>query len=66
MTECLRDETARHFHFTGEGFSWQERTISANEIKRLRQSKVISFGSCSFAEPVAGLRLLGFLGATGA
>ncbi len=66
MTECLRDETARHFHFTEEGFSWQETTIPTDEIKRLRQSKVISFGSCSFAEPVAGLRLLGFLGTSGA
>jgi hypothetical protein len=64
LTECLRDESARRFHFTKEGFSWQEKTISADEIKRLRQSKVISFGSCSFTEPVAGLRLLGFLGTT--
>lgn len=66
ITECLCDETARHFRFTKEGFSWQETKISADEIKRLRQSKVISFGSCSFAEPVAGLHLLGFPGTTGA
>lgn len=63
--QCLRDETARHFHFTEEGFSWQDKTISASEITGLRQSKAISFGSCSFAEPVAGLRLLGFLGSAG-
>jgi len=66
IVECLRDETANHFHFTEEGFSWKNRTISTSEIKRLRQDKVISFGSCSFTEPIEGLRSLGFLGNTGA
>jgi hypothetical protein len=66
ITECLRDETAHHFHFTEEGFSWKNRTISTSEIKRLRQDRVISFGSCSFTEPIEGLRSLGFLGNTGA
>lgn len=63
--QCLRDETARHFHFTEEGFSWQDKAISASEITRLRQSRAISFGSCAFAEPVDGLRSLGFLGNAG-
>lgn len=66
IVKCLHDETARHFHFTEEGFSWQDKTISASEIKKLRRSKAISFGSCSFVEPVEGLRLLGFHGNTGA
>jgi hypothetical protein len=66
ITECLRDETADHFHFTVESFSWKNRTISTSEIKRLRQGKVISFGSCSFTEPIEGLCSLGFLGNTGA
>jgi len=64
--QCLRDETAHHFHFTERGFSWQDKTISVSEVKRLRQSRAISFGSCSFTEPVDGLRLLGFLGNAGA
>jgi hypothetical protein len=66
IVECLRDETAHHFHLTEEGFSWKNRTISMSEIKRLRQGKVISFGSCSFTEPIEGLCSLGFLGNTGA
>jgi hypothetical protein len=65
IAECLGDETAHHFHFTEENFSWREKTISVSEIKRLRQSKVMSFGSCSFAEPIEGLSSLGFLGNTG-
>lgn len=66
MAECLRDETAHHFRFTEEGFFWKEQSISVSEIKRLREGKVISFGSCSFAEPVEGLRSLGFFDNTGA
>ncbi|NOR23296.1 MAG: hypothetical protein GQ542_02695 [Desulforhopalus sp.] len=66
ITECLRDEAAHHFHFTEENFSWREKIISASEISRLRQSKVISFGSCSFIEPVEGLNSLGLNGNTGA
>lgn len=66
MTACLQDETAGHFHFTDAGFSWQGHTISSAEIEQLRHNRVISFGSCSFTEPVAGLRALGFLAASGA
>ena len=66
IAECLSDENGQHFHFTEENFSWKEKTISAREIKRLRRNKVISFGSCSFTEPVEGLCSLGFLCNTGA
>lgn len=65
IAECLRDESASHFHFTKDCFSWKDQTISADEIKRLRRIKVISFGSCSFTEPIEGLRSLGFLDNTG-
>ncbi len=65
ITECLCDKAASHFHFTKEHFSWREKTISAGEIERLRLSKVISFGSCSFTEPVEGLSSLGFASNSG-
>ncbi len=58
IAACLDEEKAHHFDFTKEGLSWHGHTISTGEIKRLRQRKVISFGSCSFSEPVAGLRSL--------
>jgi hypothetical protein len=66
LIECLRDETAGHFHFMNESFSWKNKMISVSEMKRLRQNKVISFGCCSFTEPVEGLRSLGFLDGIGA
>jgi len=63
---CLNEEAASHFHFTKDGFSWREHVISAGEIKQLRQNKVISFGCCSFTEPIEGLRSLEILDNTGA
>ncbi len=64
--QCLGDEAAHNFQFTEEGFSWQEKTITASEVERLRRIRAISFGSCSFTEPVEGLRSLGFLANAGA
>lgn len=66
ITECLRDENAGHFHFMNESFSWKNKMIPVSEIKRLRQSRVISFGCCSFTEPVEGLRSPNLLDSTGA
>jgi hypothetical protein len=66
IIECLRDETAGHFQFKNESFSWKNKMIPVSELKRLRQNKVISFGSCSFTEPVEGLRSLGFFDGIGA
>lgn len=66
VIECLRDENAGHFHFLNESFSWKNKMIPISDIKRLRQSRVISFGSCSFTEPVEGLRSLGLLDSIGA
>jgi len=60
IVECVCDKRSGHFDFTRDHFSWRDKTISAGEIERLRRSRVISFGSCSFSEPVDGLRALGF------
>jgi hypothetical protein len=60
IVECLSDETVGNFHFTRDHFSWRDKAISSGEIQRLRRSRVISFGSCSFSEPVEGLSALGY------
>ena len=56
----LEDEDPDHFRFTDAGLDWQGLTASTEEIVRARQ-KVLSFGSCSFDEPRADLRALGWL-----
>lgn len=47
--------------FTQSGVSWRGHTISAESLRRLRAQAATSFGSCSFAEPVADLSSLGLL-----
>ena len=55
--EMLEDVRAENFRFNAAGFTWRDEFfISAAEIQRLRRTGAISFGSCSFEEPIADLR----------
>jgi hypothetical protein len=47
--------------FTPGGLQWRGSGLSTAQIRDARASFVHSFGSCSFEEPVAGLRKLGLL-----
>ncbi|WP_136808872.1 hypothetical protein [Desulfosediminicola flagellatus] len=61
IIECLEDEDATNIHFTDEQFSWKSYTLSTSEIDTLRENRIVSFGSCSFEEPLEGLAGLGLL-----
>lgn len=55
--ELLEDEWAESFTFDETGITWrQEYFISTAQLKALRMRGAISFGSCSFEEPIADLR----------
>lgn len=41
--------------------AWRGRTLLTARLAQLRDAAAVSFGSCSFAEPVADLTALGFL-----
>jgi hypothetical protein len=58
--EVLRETSPAAFRFSDEGISWRDRTLSLDDLRALRRF-AISFGSCSFEEPVADLRELGLL-----
>ncbi len=58
---CLDDGNPEHFRFRHEGLSWRDKTVATAEILKIRKTKLIGFGSCSFDEPVAGLQALGLL-----
>ncbi|MEM8678979.1 MAG: hypothetical protein AAGF97_06490, partial [Planctomycetota bacterium] len=41
------------------GWHWEELTLDLNDVTQLRQRGMLSFGSCSFIEPVEDLQALG-------
>jgi hypothetical protein len=59
--QLLREQTAQAFHFDADEISWREHRLSQQEIAAARQSFSVSFGSCSFSEPVDDLRSLHLL-----
>ena len=59
--ELLEEQSADGIRFDSEEVMWRGHRINRNEIAAARQSFSISFGSCSFTEPIDDLRSLGLL-----
>jgi len=57
-TELLMEESPSAFHFAEDDVRWREHRVTAAEISAARRDLAISFGSCSFTEPVEDLRAL--------
>jgi hypothetical protein len=57
----LEERDANAFAFSAAGVAWRGRTVTAPSIRTARGRAAISFGSCSFSEPVADLSALGLL-----
>jgi hypothetical protein len=47
------------FVFDGDGVMWRERRLDTNQLAEMRRELAISFGSCSFREPVEEGRAIG-------
>jgi hypothetical protein len=60
LLPILLDEEPASFRFGEDGFRWRDRHATVAEIEASRR-QVVSFGSCSFGEPVHDLRGLGLL-----
>ena len=61
LDAVLREPLASAFRLDDEGLSWRQRHASTREITAARRDFASSFGSCSFAEPVADLQALGVI-----
>jgi hypothetical protein len=61
LCQVLEDTRAEHFQPRADGLSWRELFVSIEQIEKARRSLALSFGSCSFDEPVEDLRSLGWL-----
>jgi hypothetical protein len=60
-TELLEERSAGAIRFGSDGIEWREHRLNADAIASARQEFSISFGSCSFTEPVDDLQSLGLL-----
>ncbi len=61
VTGLLEEGSAEACRLDAAGLHWRGRTIPVDALGELRQSGAIAFGSCSFTEPLADLRTLGYL-----
>lgn len=59
--QLIEEQSQQAFHFDEDGVSWREDRLSVREIAAARQDFAISFGSCSFTEPIDDLRSLSLL-----
>jgi hypothetical protein len=57
----LREDRPSLFHFDAQGLTIGRLSLTVAQIAQAREDFALGFGSCSFAEPVAGLRGLGLL-----
>jgi hypothetical protein len=62
INDLLRDRRADNFLFDDNGVLWrQEHFLNSLQIENVRLRGAISFGSCSFVEPVEDLQEIGLL-----
>jgi hypothetical protein len=57
----LHEYDPESFDFFDDVLTWRGRRLTTEQIAAARREFAHSFGSCSFEEPVAGLRALGWL-----
>jgi len=59
--DALDERVEGSFRFSESQAGWHEHSVDAAELARVRESFALSFGSCSFDEPLADLREMGLL-----
>jgi hypothetical protein len=57
----LEERDRQAFRFDAGGVEWRGRRLDLDDIRQARESVIISFGSCSFTEPIGDLQSLGLL-----
>jgi hypothetical protein len=56
MAAVLNSENPADFYFDDIGARWRDSTLTTDQIRHTRDQFAISFGSCSFEEPLHDLR----------
>ncbi|MDB4875846.1 MAG: hypothetical protein JWM41_2292 [Gemmatimonadetes bacterium] len=60
--QLLEERSANAFAVASSSIGWGDFHVTAVQLRRIRTAVAVSFGSCSFREPVDELRALGILG----
>lgn len=58
---ALEEQHAHAFRISEDEFGWREFAWTTEQLHSMRRECFVSFGSCSFAEPIADLEALGWL-----
>lgn len=61
LVEILEAQDPVDFRFTDDGIVWRDRCLNLHEIENARGEFAVSFGSCSFTEPLDDLKALNLL-----
>ncbi len=61
IAEILDDGMRGNFRASGDRLQWRRRTFSSEAIRETRDRFAISFGSCSFEEPMEEMRAMGWI-----
>lgn len=61
ILQTLAEEDSAAFHLDEEMIRWHDHTLIADQIERVRSEFAISFGSCSFTEPVDEMKEMGWI-----
>ena len=57
-TQLLEEQSPKAFQFHSEAIEWRQHELTRDEITATRQGFAVSFGSCSFTEPIDDLKSL--------
>jgi hypothetical protein len=57
----LEDDDPQAFKFDDDTASWRGHAVLTQDLAKLRDQFAISFGSCSFEDPIDDLEDLGWL-----
>jgi hypothetical protein len=61
VERLLEERDRPALRFDPGGVEWRGRRIDLETLRRTRESGIVSFGSCSFTEPIADLQSLDLL-----
>ena len=61
LVPILEERDASVFTFADDGVGWRDLSVDLVMLAKVRETFALSFGSCSFSEPVDDLKSLGLL-----